>query len=87
MMNRSRTSEESTSARSHRAGARTSRWQPMLPVDAAGSERAGAEEQEPAEEGEAHRCTCGSLLARLVPGGVELKCRRCKRIAVLAFSR
>jgi hypothetical protein len=25
------------------------------------------------------RCTCGSLLARWVPGGVELKCRRCKR--------
>ena len=25
------------------------------------------------------RCLCGSLLARVVPGGVELKCRRCKR--------
>jgi len=25
------------------------------------------------------RCLCGSLLARLVDGGVELKCRRCKR--------
>ncbi|TMA12107.1 MAG: hypothetical protein E6J89_05715 [Deltaproteobacteria bacterium] len=25
------------------------------------------------------RCLCGSLLARLVPQGVELKCRRCKR--------
>lgn len=25
------------------------------------------------------RCLCGSLLARLVAGGVELKCRRCKR--------
>ena len=25
------------------------------------------------------RCACGSLLARLVSGGVELKCRRCKR--------
>ena len=25
------------------------------------------------------RCACGSLLARLVAGGVELKCRRCKR--------
>ena len=25
------------------------------------------------------RCCCGSLLARLVPNGVELKCRRCKR--------
>jgi len=25
------------------------------------------------------RCLCGSLLARVIPGGVELKCRRCKR--------
>ena len=29
------------------------------------------------------RCICGSLLARLVEGGVELKCRRCKRSVVL----
>ena len=29
------------------------------------------------------RCLCGSLLARLVEGGVELKCRRCKRTHVL----
>ncbi len=29
------------------------------------------------------RCACGSLLARLVAGGVELKCRRCKRAVVL----
>ena len=25
------------------------------------------------------RCGCGSLLARVVGGEVELKCRRCKR--------
>jgi hypothetical protein len=25
------------------------------------------------------RCGCGSLLARVVAGAVELKCRRCKR--------
>lgn len=25
------------------------------------------------------RCGCGSLLARIVSGEVELKCRRCKR--------
>jgi hypothetical protein len=25
------------------------------------------------------RCGCGSLLARMVAGAVELKCRRCKR--------
>ncbi len=29
------------------------------------------------------RCGCGNLLARLVPGGVELKCRRCKRAVVV----
>jgi len=85
VMNRSRTSEPATSARSERVGGKTSRWQPMLPVDTR-SEPAGSEGQAPPEEGEAHRCTCGSLLARLVPGGVELKCRRCKRIAVLAFA-
>jgi hypothetical protein len=25
------------------------------------------------------RCLCGSLVARIVASGVELKCRRCKR--------
>ncbi len=25
------------------------------------------------------RCLCGSLLARVIDGHVELKCRRCKR--------
>jgi hypothetical protein len=25
------------------------------------------------------RCGCGSLLARVIAGAVELKCRRCKR--------
>jgi hypothetical protein len=29
------------------------------------------------------RCLCGSLVARRVPAGVELKCRRCKRTIVL----
>ena len=29
------------------------------------------------------RCLWGSLLARLVEGGVELKCRRCKRAQVV----
>lgn len=26
------------------------------------------------------RCGCGSLLARVLPDGVELKCRRCARL-------
>ncbi|MGH7767724.1 MAG: hypothetical protein ACREQP_09745 [Candidatus Binatia bacterium] len=29
------------------------------------------------------RCPCGSMLARLVPNGVELKCRKCKRQIVV----
>jgi phage FluMu protein Com len=31
------------------------------------------------------RCGCGSLLARVVADGVELKCRRCKRHVVVPF--
>lgn len=33
--------------------------------------------------GDALRCACGSLLARRVAGGIELKCRRCKRTVVI----
>lgn len=29
------------------------------------------------------RCGCGSLMARLREGQLELKCRRCKRVHVL----
>jgi phage FluMu protein Com len=29
------------------------------------------------------RCACGSLLARRVREGIELKCRRCKRTVVI----
>jgi hypothetical protein len=29
------------------------------------------------------RCACGSLLARLLPHGLELKCRKCKRQVVV----
>lgn len=49
------------------------------PQQTAPAERDSAEDQ-------AHedvRCFCGSLLAKLVEGGVELKCRRCKRIIVV----
>lgn len=31
------------------------------------------------------RCLCGRLLARLVPGGVEIRCNRCKRSCVIAL--
>ena len=56
-------------------------WHRLLPMDSAGTSARALE----SEEGEAHRCSCGSLLARLVASGVELKCRRCKRIVVLPF--
>lgn len=40
------------------------------------------------EEGPtALRCCCGSLLARLVPDGVELKCRRCKRQIIIPLEK
>jgi hypothetical protein len=32
------------------------------------------------------RCECGNLIARLVAGRVELKCRRCKRTIMLPIN-
>jgi hypothetical protein len=32
------------------------------------------------------RCECGALLARKVPGGVEIRCRRGRRSVVLALA-
>ena len=43
------------------------------PPDPAALDRSGAE----------CRCHCGSLLARWGRDGIELKCRRCKRVIVL----
>ncbi|MEW6775122.1 MAG: hypothetical protein AB1405_02405 [Bdellovibrionota bacterium] len=31
------------------------------------------------------RCACGSLMARRAPGGIEIKCRRCKRVVLLRW--
>ncbi len=30
------------------------------------------------------RCHCGSLMARVTTRGIELKCRRCKRLVLVA---
>jgi hypothetical protein len=30
------------------------------------------------------RCDCGSLMARVTTSGIELKCRRCKRVVLVA---
>jgi hypothetical protein len=38
---------------------------------------------EPGADCSGLRCACGSLLARYVPGGVELTCRRCKRTVIV----
>jgi hypothetical protein len=35
------------------------------------------------EHEESLRCDCGSLVARLIATGVELKCRRCKRYVII----
>ena len=43
------------------------------------AEKSRADRRDPSE----CRCLCGSLVARRVPDGVELKCRRCKRTMVL----
>jgi hypothetical protein len=32
------------------------------------------------------RCECGQLIAKVRGGGLELKCKRCKRIVVIPFS-
>jgi len=37
-------------------------------------------------EKEELRCECGSLVARLVEDGLEIKCRRCKRILVIPIT-
>jgi len=33
-----------------------------------------------------YRCECGNLLARMAPEGIEMKCRRCKRIVLIRFA-
>jgi hypothetical protein len=32
------------------------------------------------------RCLCGQLIARVVHGGIELKCKRCRRLVTIPFS-
>jgi len=32
------------------------------------------------------RCECGQLMAKLREDGIELKCKRCRRIVVIPFS-
>jgi len=32
------------------------------------------------------RCECGQLIAKVCDQGLELKCKRCKRIVIIPFS-
>jgi hypothetical protein len=32
------------------------------------------------------RCECGHLVAKLRPDGVELKCKRCKRLILIPYA-
>lgn len=32
------------------------------------------------------RCDCGHLVAKLRTSGVELKCKRCKRLVIIPYS-
>lgn len=32
------------------------------------------------------RCECGQLIAKVRGGGLELKCKRCKRIVLIPFA-
>jgi hypothetical protein len=34
-------------------------------------------------DGDEMRCICGNLIARATPDGIELKCRRCKRVFII----
>jgi phage FluMu protein Com len=40
-----------------------------------------------APAGTEERCHCGQLLARLTVDGIELKCRRCKRVHMLQWRK
>ena len=37
-------------------------------------------------DGSETRCECGQLIAKVREQGLELKCKRCKRIVVIPFS-
>ena len=45
------------------------------------NERISAKEAAPSRE--EIRCECGSLVAKLIGSNIELKCRRCKRLALI----
>jgi len=52
----------------------------MLPPNSMNSAKPGTTDRAEA------RCECGQLIAKLRNHGVELKCKRCKRIVVIPYS-
>jgi phage FluMu protein Com len=40
----------------------------------------------PSREERDHRCDCGAVVCRLTERGVEIKCRRCKRVVVVPLT-
>ena len=38
------------------------------------------------EERDELRCVCNSLLARATEAGIELRCRRCKRVVIIPYT-
>ncbi|MBM3803307.1 MAG: hypothetical protein FJW26_13480 [Acidimicrobiia bacterium] len=38
-------------------------------------------------DSEDYRCLCGSLMAKITAFGVEIKCRKCKRIRLIPNSQ
>lgn len=43
--------------------------------------------RQPNCEAEEFRCLCGSLMAKITPLGVEVKCRKCKRLHIIPNSQ
>lgn len=40
----------------------------------------------PRQDNHDHRCDCGAVVCRLTERGVEIKCRRCKRVVVIPLT-
>ncbi|MEW5974573.1 MAG: hypothetical protein AB1898_02085 [Acidobacteriota bacterium] len=54
--------------------------------NAAGQASRASSRNEP-DRAEEFRCGCGSLLAKILPEGIEIKCRKCKRIELIPKAR
>lgn len=53
-----------------------------LDITRAASAASGAKRMIPKDD--QCRCTCGSMLARMVRDGLELKCRKCKSLILIS---